>query len=54
MLDKHDALYAKMRDEVFDEGELAAIEEQGDDYQNGWWDGVVALYANEIIPKSFC
>jgi hypothetical protein len=51
ILDKQDALYAKMRDEVFDDGELAKLEEQSDDYQDGWWDGVVAFYLKEITPR---
>ena len=36
------ALYDKMRNEVFDEGELDELEAQSDDYQAGWWDGVAA------------
>jgi hypothetical protein len=51
ILDKQDALYAKMRDEVFDDGELAKLEEQSDDYQDGWWDGVVAFYVKEVTRK---
>jgi hypothetical protein len=51
IVDKQDALYAKMRDEVFDDGELAKLEEQSDAYQDGWWDGVVAFYVKEITPK---
>jgi hypothetical protein len=49
-LAREDALYAKLRDEVFEEGELAKFEEQSDDYQDGWWDGVTSFYIKEIGP----
>jgi hypothetical protein len=51
IIDKNDTLYAKMRDEVFDDDDLAKLEEQSDDYQDGWWDGVVAFYVKEVTRK---
>ena len=47
-LAKEGALYKKMRDEVFEEGELAKLEKQSEYYQVGWWDGVVAFCMKEL------
>lgn len=49
--DRLDALCVKMRDEVFEDGELAKLEAQSDDYQDGWWDGVLAFYLKEITSN---
>jgi hypothetical protein len=50
ILAKEETIYVKMHDEVFEEGELDALEQQSDDYQAGWWDGVTAFYVKEITP----
>jgi hypothetical protein len=47
-LAKEGALYKKMRDEIFEEGELAKLEKQSEYYQVGWWDGVVAFCMKEL------
>jgi hypothetical protein len=44
-LAQEDALYK--RDEVFEEGELAKLEKQSENYQAGWWDGVIAFCLKE-------
>lgn len=51
ILNQQDALYDKMRDEVFEDGELAELQERSNDYQEGWWNGVVTFYVGEITPK---